>query len=174
MIKKTITYPDLDGNNVTEDFYFHLNKAEVIRMELLVDGGLSAKLQRLIDSKKGADIIRNFEDIILAAYGQRSEDNRRFIKSQELRDAFSQSEAYSVLFMELIGDDKASSEFVLGMMPADLAQGVEDKLGVQSNVFQDALAQAPSAPTQAVNFSAADIMSMSEEQFRAMRDQLKN
>ena len=40
MLKKTITYTDFDDNERTEDFYFHLSKAEIAEMELSENGGL--------------------------------------------------------------------------------------------------------------------------------------
>jgi hypothetical protein len=121
MIKKTITFEDLDGNTVTDDFYFHMSKAEITQLELSEDGGFSEYLKKLIGSRDGKTIIEHFTKIILAAYGERSVDNRRFIKSKELSEAFQQTDAFSTLFMELISDEDASSAFILGIVPSDVA-----------------------------------------------------
>ena len=118
MLKKTIAYTDYDGNQRTEDFYFNLNKAELTEMEMSYDGGFVKMLQKIIaeqDIKRVAEI---FKDMILRSYGEKSPDGKRFIKNQELRDAFSQTEAYSELFMELAGSAEAASEFVNGIVPA--------------------------------------------------------
>ena len=101
MLKKTITYTDYNGNPRTEDFYFNLNEAELAEMVVSVDGGLTAMIQRIVAAQDGKQIIATFKDIVLRAYGEKSPDGRRFIKSPELRDAFSQTEAYVKLFMEL-------------------------------------------------------------------------
>lgn len=117
MIKKTITYQDYDGNNRTEDFYFHLNMAEVTEMELSQHGGLISLIERIIaeqDSKRMIDI---FKDLILRSFGEKSPDGKRFIKSQEIRDGFVQTEAYSDLFMELASNTDAATEFVKGIIP---------------------------------------------------------
>ena len=37
MLKKTITFEDLDGNLVTDDFYFHLSKAEIAEIAAASD-----------------------------------------------------------------------------------------------------------------------------------------
>ena len=58
-----------------------------------------------------------FKDIILRAYGEKSADGKRFIKNQELRDAFAQTEAYSDLFMELATDAEAAAKFINGIIP---------------------------------------------------------
>lgn len=117
MIKKTITYVDYDGNKRTEDFYFNLTKAEVTEMQVSVDGGLVNFLERIIQTNDQRQILAYFKDLILRSYGEKSADGRRFIKNQELRDAFSQTEAYVELFTELSTDADAASAFVNGIIP---------------------------------------------------------
>lgn len=120
MIKKTINYVDYNGTERTEDFYFNLSKAEVSEMELSVDGGLSQMLERIVASKDNKEIIRMFKKIILKAYGEKSADGKRFVKSEELATAFSQTEAYSELFMELATNEDKAAEFVNGIIPHNL------------------------------------------------------
>lgn len=121
MLKRTITYPDYNGGTRTEDFYFNLTQAEITEMELSVDGGLVEMINRIVAAQDGRQIIATFKDIILRAYGEKSPDGKRFVKSQELRDAFSQTEAYSKLFMELATDADAAAAFVNGIVPAQSA-----------------------------------------------------
>jgi hypothetical protein len=117
MLKKTIKYTDFDNNERTEDFYFNLTKAEVTEMELSTEGGLVRMLEKIVQEKDAKRIIENFKDLVLRSYGEKSPDGRRFIKTQELRDAFAQTEAYSQLFMELATNAQASAEFVNGIVP---------------------------------------------------------
>lgn len=117
MLRKPITYIDYDGNQRTEDFYFNLTKAEVAEMELSIDGGLVKMIEKIAAAQDGKRIIEVFKDFILRSYGEKSADGRRFIKSQELRDAFSQTEAYSQLFMELATNADAASAFINGVVP---------------------------------------------------------
>lgn len=117
MLKKTITYTDYNGTTRKEDFYFNLTQAEVTELEVSVEGGLVEQINRIVAAQNGKVIIETFKDIILRAYGEKSPDGRRFIKNQEVRDAFAQTEAYSNLFMELATDAKAASEFVNGIVP---------------------------------------------------------
>ena len=117
MIKKTMTYTDYDGNQRTEDFYFNLSKAELTEMQLSTDGGLGEMLKKLIGTRDGKRIVEFFKDFVLRSYGEKSPDGRRFIKNQELRDSFSQTEAYSDLFMELATSDDAAAIFVNGVIP---------------------------------------------------------
>ncbi len=124
MLKKTITYPDLDGNSITEDFYFNLSKAEIAEMELSHAGGFSGYLKTMIETQDGAQIIATFKNILLSAIGRRSEDGKRFVKSQEIRDEFVQTEAYSQLFMELVTDGTAAAQFVESIVPSDLREAI--------------------------------------------------
>lgn len=118
MLKKTITYTDYDGNSRTEDFYFNLSKAEVTEMELSADGGLSKMLEKIVASQDNKRIMEIFKDIIIKAYGEKSPDGKRFIKNDALREAFTQTEAYSELFMELATNAEAASAFINGIVPA--------------------------------------------------------
>lgn len=128
MLKKNIKYVDYDGNERTEDFYFNLNKAEVIELQLGTVGGLTKTLEKIVQEKDTSRIIEYFKTIILKAYGEKSADGRRFIKSQELRDAFEQTEAYSELFMELARDAKMAAEFINCVLPKEAA----DAIGVET------------------------------------------
>ena len=122
MIKKTITYKDYNQVERTEDFYFNLSKAEVMEMEMSTAGGMAETIQKIVDAKDAPAIIRVFKDLVLKSYGVKSDDGRRFIKSKELSDEFSQTEAYSQIFMELATDADEAAKFVNGIIPADLSQ----------------------------------------------------
>lgn len=120
MLKKTITYVDYNGVQRTEDFYFNLSKAEVAEMEMSVEGGFSKMLEEIVASKDNVRIVNLFKDMVLKSYGEKSADGRRFVKSKELSEAFSQTEAYSEIFMELALNEEAAAAFVNGIMPANL------------------------------------------------------
>lgn len=122
MLKKTITYTDYNGVERKEDFYFNLTKAEITEMELGTTGGLAEMIQRVVDAQDGPSIMKIFKELILKAYGEKSQDGKRFIKSEEISDAFTQTEAYSILFMELATDAEAAANFVNGIIPADLQE----------------------------------------------------
>ena len=122
MLKKTITYTDYNDKERKEDFYFNLSQAELTEMELSATGGLAESIKKLIDAEDFQSIVKILKDIILKAYGEKSADGKRFIKSEELSTAFSQTEAYSILFMELATDAYKAGEFVNGILPANLAK----------------------------------------------------
>lgn len=125
MYKKTITYKDYDGVERTEDFFFNLSKAELLEMEMETPGGMKRKLEKIVSEQDLGRLIEAFKDFILRSYGEKSPDGRRFIKSKELTEAFTQTEAYSDLFMLFATDADASSEFLNGIVPADLVDEVE-------------------------------------------------
>lgn len=117
MLKKTITYTDYNDVERTEDFYFNLTKSELVEMELSTEGGLMSKLERLSGDPDGVEIMQIFKDIILKSYGEKSSDGKRFIKSEEISEAFSQTEAYNTLFMELVTDAEKAAEFAEAIIP---------------------------------------------------------
>ena len=116
MLKKTIKYIDYDGNEREEDFYFNFTEAELSELELSVQGGLKQKLENIVKAKDTPEIIKQFKFIILKAYGEKSPDGRRFVKSEELSRDFSFTPAYSKLFMELATDADAASAFINGII----------------------------------------------------------
>lgn len=120
MLKKTISYVDYNGVSRKEDFYFNLSKAELMEMELTTPGGMSSMLTRIIESRDDSEIMKIFKELILKAYGEKSPDGKHFDKSPELSKAFSHTEAYSELFVELASDSEAAAQFVRGIVPSDL------------------------------------------------------
>lgn len=127
MIPKTITYTDYNGVERTETFYFNLSKAELMEMNLTTTGGMDQLLRRIIAEKDTVKIAQIFKEIILKSYGEKSPDGRRFIKNDEIREAFEQTEAYSILYMELISDPDMASKFIIGLLPSDIAKQVEEQ-----------------------------------------------
>lgn len=120
MLKKTIIYTDYDGNTRTEDFYFNINQAEATEMELNVNGGLTTMIHKIVSAQDNPTIIKVFKDFILKAYGEKSLDGKRFVKSEELSTAFSQTEAYSQLFMELATSAEKAATFINGVLPNNM------------------------------------------------------
>lgn len=122
MLKKTVTYTDYNGITRTEDFYFNLTKAEIAEMEMSTAGGYAEMLNKIVAAQDAPSLIKIWKELLLKAYGEKSLDGKRFIKSEEISTAFSQTEAYSILFMEFATDADSAAKFVNGIMPADLQQ----------------------------------------------------
>lgn len=127
MIKETITYTDYNGEEHTEDFYFNLSEVELTRMNLSVEGGYGEFIQRIVADKNAMEISNIMEKFILDSYGIKSDDGKRFIKSKELSEEFSQTAAYSQLYMKLMTNDEAAAAFVNGIIPTNLAQRLDTK-----------------------------------------------
>ncbi len=117
MLKKTITFVDYNGVERTEDYFFNLNEAELTEMELSEDGGLVSTIEKIVKEEDGKEIVRLFKLLLLSAVGIKSEDGRRFIKNDKIREEFEQTEAYSKLFVELATTADKASAFVNGILP---------------------------------------------------------
>jgi len=153
VLKKDITFQDLEGNPVTETHYFHLSKADLIELQLGKEGGFEEWLKKVIEAEDGKTLIRELKDIILMSYGTKSEDGTRFVKSKEARDAFANSEAFSELFSEIALDADAASAFVNAVMPQGLT-----KNPAQTSVFdKDEPQPDPPAPVAEVPPAVAEV-----------------
>ena len=119
MLKRTIVYFDYDGNERKEDHYFNLTRTELVEMEAGVSGGMTARLQKIIDENNPPEIMRTFKDLIAKSYGIKSADGKRFMKSDEISREFFETLAYDQLFMELCTDAGKAADFVKGIMPPE-------------------------------------------------------
>ena len=126
MLKKRISYTDFNGMKREEDFYFNLSQAEILEMELVKEGGFRSYINRIVAAQNIPTLTKVFKELILKSYGEKSDDGRRFIKSKELSEAFCQTEAYSNLFMELATDTDKASDFINGIIPADIAEKAKE------------------------------------------------
>jgi len=134
MYRKPITYVDFNGETRTEDFYFNLTKSEIMKLELGIVGGLTEHINKCIQTQNIPGILELFDKIILGAYGEKSADGRRFVKSAEISEAFAQTGAYDVLFQEITSDVDKANEFMEGILPADaVAAAKNQKPAVKAN-----------------------------------------
>jgi len=136
MFKKTIEYTDYNGEKRKEDFYFNLNKAELMEMQLSQNGGLQNHLMRIIKTKDTPELVKMFKEIILMAYGEKSPDGKKFMKSDEIRKDFECSEAYSELFMELATNSDSAAEFVNALLPSDYQASEADKEAIMKELTE--------------------------------------
>lgn len=121
MFVKTITYTDFFDEERTEDFYFNLTKSEIIKLGLSMQdqGGFATYVQNVVASKNVEKMIELIDKIIMLAYGKKSDDGRRFIKSKELSEEFVQTGAYDVMFLEFLKDEHAASNFIKAVVPQE-------------------------------------------------------
>lgn len=134
MLKRDITYEDFDGKQVTETFYFNLSKSELVKMEYSEEGGFGEYLQKVVKAGDSKAILQLFDRIVLDAYGEKSEDGKRFNKSAELSEAFLRSAAYDALFMQLAEDSDAAAKFIQDILPKDLGDEVNAQMPIRPPV----------------------------------------
>lgn len=163
MLKKSITYENpFTQQKVTEEFYFHISKADLVRMEVeehkeaytAKDGktyeGMQAKLQRIVEAEDGKAMMPLFEDIIRRSYGRK--DGDRFMRSPEIWADFYGSGAFDELLFELCTDAEASAEFINGAMPGNLEQ-------IAAEIAAEAEAKKPAAKKKPVAKKSASQIS---------------
>lgn len=125
MFSRTFEYTGYDGQTKKDTWWFNLSEAELYKLELGSIGGVNGMMNRLLRENKPGEVVDMFEKIILGAVGERSVDGRKFIKNDEIRQDFYQSRAYSDLFMELVSSGENLRKFLLGAIPEELAQKLE-------------------------------------------------
>lgn len=120
MYKITETYTDYDDNQRTEDFYFNYSEAELADLQFSVSGGLAGMIDKIIKTNDMPKLVELFRELIQKAYGEKSNDGRRFIKSPELTKEFTETVAYSQIYMRLATDSKAAQEFINKVVPKSM------------------------------------------------------
>lgn len=164
MLKKTITFTDFNGEETTEDHFFHLSQAELVELEMSVDGGFGETMKKIIAAGDNATIMKEFKRIILMSYGKKSEDGKRFIKNDELRQEFESSEAYSELFVELCTDAEAAGQFINGIIPPKLAAQAA-KVREQTGDGTTSEVPGPSLHPRVQTITRAELEALSQEDF---------
>lgn len=134
MFRKPIPYTDYDGNKREDVFWFNLSKAELTEMNLRAGGSMEPMLNKILETRDTNKMVDIIKDLIHKSYGEKSADGKRFVKNDELADAFFQTEAYSELFIELLSDTDKLQEFLFGVVPADVRDALADKVTAASEV----------------------------------------
>lgn len=130
MIKRTLTFEDpFTEESVTQDYYFHLSKADIIRiMGRDREGDWEKYVQNVVESGDSDTIFNFIEDIIKQSVGKRTPDGL-FVKPRDYAEAFVASEAYGELVIELIQNAKMAEEFFRGVVGK---KGFEQKKQLES------------------------------------------
>lgn len=118
MFSDKITYEDFDGNTQTQEVFFNISKVEALSLETSYPGGYGDYLQKVVDTNDNHRILEVFKDIVKKSYGVKSEDGKRFVKSEEEYKKFEESPVYDEFVMKLIGDENYALDFVIGVMPS--------------------------------------------------------
>ena len=146
MLKREIKYEDFNGNEVTEAFYFNISKPELIELEVEYNQGFATFIQGVIDAQDNRTLVREFKRIVLLAYGVKSDDGKRFIKTDKIREEFEQTAAYQELFMELATKDEAAVTFLRGVLPRDMVGELVMPAQIPSGSTPSAPAPSPPSP----------------------------
>lgn len=168
MIAKEVAFENLDGEKVTRKFWFNLNKAELAKMQVRHQN-FQSYIQAAIDSDNMERVIGVFDELLSLSYGVRDEDGISFHKSEALWDAFKNSDAYSELFVDLLGNPEKAGEFFAGLVPRDFQDGIKTAMkkaqaeivDVNNNLFSqvgDAQAEETGPPTHEVKLPTVEEM----------------
>lgn len=149
MIKQTIKYDDYNGEEQNEEFYFNLTKLEIMEMELKFEGGLEGHIKKLMETENGVDAYYLFKDLVLSSYGKKSDDGKRFIKSEEFRTDFESSPALGELIFGFMSEATSAATFVTGLLPSKMVAEVEAEAKKQAEATKpatDTPVELPTAP----------------------------
>lgn len=162
MLLKTIEFKDLKGDPVKRDYFFNLSIDEITELEFSRGSGFANELQRMVEEKNAGDLLAAFREIIMKSVGQPDEDGITFHKENEkgqsLGRNFMRSNAYTVLFLELLGPssgDEAFVEFLKGVVPPELLEGMPDSFEVPG------ISEPPKELTR------DEMLALSDEEFNA-------
>jgi hypothetical protein len=183
MLKHPITYEDFNGETVTEEFYFNITKAEAAEMELSTKGGLSQYLADIVEKGDAAKTVAAFKEILLKSVGRRSPDGRRFVKNAEIIEDFLSSNAYSVLFMQLVTDAQFSADFINKVFPQDLVEKTQSKnivdlptakLQAVPTLSPEKLAELSNPaprPKSIEDYTRVELAELSDDEFNRLKEQ---
>lgn len=117
MFSDKITYEDFNGNTVEEEVFFNISKMEALELEASYPHGYASFLEKVAQSDDNLLALKAFKDLVKLAYGVKSEDGKRFVKSDEEYEKFESSPVYDEVVIKLISDGDYALDFVLGAFP---------------------------------------------------------
>jgi len=166
VLKKTITYKNLDGDEVTRDFYFNMTKMELAEMEVLKEGGFRQHLERIMKAQDRREVLTTFKELIAATVGRRSDDGERFEKSPQITNEFMQTDAYSELIISFFSDANAAVEFISGIMPKDLVDKVDmAKIMAEPLVLESGPKEEPPAKKKLEDYTLEELVALPYREF---------
>ena len=133
MFAKKIKFTDWNGVEREEEWCFHLSDAEIAEWELSESGGLSARIEKIQETKDMPQLIALYKEVILKSVGKKDADGRRFRKSDEIRQEFQETGAYSELYMELATKEGAGAAFINGLISDKLRAAMKEQGGIDPN-----------------------------------------
>lgn len=121
MLAKKIKYVDFNNVERNETFYFNISESEATELELEESGGLISLIMQMIEGQNIPYLFKLFKKLIGVAVGEKSNDGKYLMKSPEITAKFFGTNAYNVLFMEIISSPDAAANFVNSIVPAKVA-----------------------------------------------------
>ena len=125
MLKRPINYEDFDGKQTQDDFYFNLTQTELMEMELDYGDSLGEALQKIVDTQDSRLIYNEFKKLILAAFGEKSADGKRHVKSPEISLGFTQTAAFDALIVEFFENQDTLVAFIKGILPKKIVDQID-------------------------------------------------
>lgn len=144
-VKRTISFKNLDGQDVSEDWYFSLDEADAAELDLAHRKDLAEYLADIDKNKNTKEMLNVWRALLFASVGKR--DGNLLVKDETTLRQFKFGGAYKQMFAELVESPDAGAEFFVSIMP--------DK--VQKQV----------AAEQAKTYTTDEMMAMSDEEFDA-------
>lgn len=122
MYETKVKYEDYNGNHREETLNFNLNETEFLEWEMMTPGGLENLIDKILEKKDRGELYMTFKNLILKAYGVKTDDGRRFMKTDAIREEFLQTEAYNQFMLKLSTDNKVAAAFINGITPKGVSK----------------------------------------------------
>ena len=127
MFSREFTFTDYKGNEKKATYWFSLEKDEMLKMELGNNGGLEYTMKRLMKEERPDRVLDLLENIVLSAVGEVSPNGESFYKSEKISQDFKQTKVCHDLLFELMSNEEALRNFILGAIPAEVSAQIAEK-----------------------------------------------
>lgn len=171
MLKKRITYTNFEDEEVTETFYFNLTKADLMEMEVSKRGGLNGYIERIQETNDAGLVFEELKSLMSRSVGRLAPDGRGFSRSQQIRDEFMNSEAFSNFILEMLTDPQLAAEFIQGLIPKNIESEVDrivKKLGGQETLRVEPRETTPEPPKQVRKITKAEALEMDSDELNSL------
>lgn len=144
MFATTVNYTDFDGHERKETLYFNITEQQM-RDLYQDDPDFSEKaLTNAMETRDNNEFLRIMKKLILASYGEKSEDGKVHKKNKEIRENFECSAAFEQLMDDIMykADEKYLKGFFTQIFPSKFSGQIKEQFDAAEKMIEDENAQA--------------------------------
>jgi hypothetical protein len=125
VIKKEITFTNIDGEEVTEEWWFGLEPSDVVDMEIAHLPNPAQYLMQIMEDHDSRALLELWRELMWRSAGKRI--GKLFVKDEATLREFKYGGAYNAIFSEVCSSDDIGAAFFTSILPENIQQKIKEE-----------------------------------------------